>query len=204
VARQVPRPVPVAGPWRAAFGRWRVRRWAPRLSWRIARAVVISAAPEMWRTSGWAWMRARRQGPRQAWRAALAVPATARRWMLRKARRAGSATSRQAPSASTTVVGANGGPLVGQGGAPKGNGGGLDGRPPSLLPPPRGCARTGPGKPPSKPGPSQSLRCRTCRRCWSQSLRSPCRRPRPKGEYGRLNGRDRPPSAGRQKPGGGR
>ena len=108
------------------------------------------------------------------------------------------------PALGPQWLGANGGPLVGQGGAPKGTRGGLGGRPPSLLPPPRGCTRTGPGGPPSKPGPSQSPRCRTCRRCWSQSSRSPCRRPRPTGEYGRLNGRGRPPSAGRQKPGGGR
>jgi len=70
-----------------------------------ARAVVVGAAPEMGRTSWRAWRRTRRQRPRQAWRPARAVPATARRWMLRKARRPGVATSRQAPSASTTVAG---------------------------------------------------------------------------------------------------
>jgi len=122
VARKGPRPVPAAAPWRAPVGRWRARRWAPRLSRRIARAVVVGAAPEMGRTSWRAWGRARRQRPRQAWRAARAVPATARRWMLRKARRAGGATSRQAPSASTTVVG-------GEWRAPCGTGRGAKGHP---------------------------------------------------------------------------
>jgi len=105
MAPQGSRRVQAAPPWRTPVGRWRARRWAPRQSRWIARAVVVVAATEMGRTSWRAWGRAQRQRPRQAWRAARAVPATARRWMLRKARRAGKATRRQAPSASTTVVG---------------------------------------------------------------------------------------------------
>ena len=102
--RQGPRPVPSTAHWRAPVVPWRARRWAPRLSRRAARVVVVAVAPEVGRTSLRAWGRNLRQWPRQTWGAAQAVPAIARRWILRQARRAGRTTSRQAPSAPAKMV----------------------------------------------------------------------------------------------------